>query len=232
MNYLARLRRKDSRQPARKWPQLSSAASLNNAFYRCALARHPRIPSQPCANSPHLTTIRTRARVSTSTCLSVEKGRKRDEEEEKDEEEKEDVNSETLWGLTCPQSEIHVTLVQNRGVHSSAARERLSFSWHLRVELFTGWVRGRNVERKAGAPSSIGREPRRWRERGRKREGEGERNIVEKLHVWVGRDVWRAQLSRGATMRYCDIFGRISTRILLYLFFLEGVLHRSLTALE
>lgn len=49
----------------------------------------------PCANSPHLTTIRSRARVSTSTCLFVENRRKREEKEEKDKEEKEDVNFRT-----------------------------------------------------------------------------------------------------------------------------------------
>lgn len=56
------------------------------------------------------------------------------------------------------------------------------------------------------------------RARERERQG-GREKHVEKLHVWVGRDVWRAQLSRGATMRYCDIFGRISTRILFFLIF-------------
>lgn len=91
-----------------------------------------------------------------------------------------------ISGLTC-QSETHVTHVRNRGVHSSAARERLSFSWHLRVELFTDWVGER---KKRGEDSRC--PP---RVSGGDRDGESEREKErgrEKLHVWVGRDVWRA----------------------------------------
>lgn len=57
-----------------------------------------------------------------------------EEEEEEKEKEKKDVSRLTDAKASHDEERLGEHSQRNRGVHSSAARERLSFSWHLRAE--------------------------------------------------------------------------------------------------